>query len=131
MSVNMIVLTGRLTADPELKYTQSGKAYAKFSLAVSRRYNREETDFVNIVCWEKKAELVSQYINKGSLVAVTGSLRIRSYEDEKGAKKKITEVLADNIEFLEKKSENLEKSSQNAKVEKTNKDDISDDDFPF
>lgn len=135
MSMNVVILTGRLTAEPEMKYTQSGKSYAKFSLAVNRRYNREETDFVNIVAWEKKAELVSQHLHKGSLVGITGSLRIRSYEDDQGVKKRITEVLLDNLEFLESKKSggdeysSFQQPSSTDKVEKKEK--SNDDDFPF
>lgn len=136
MSMNVVILTGRLTAEPEMKYTQSGKSYAKFSLAVNRRYNREETDFVNIVAWEKKAELVSQHLHKGSLVGITGSLRIRSYEDDQGAKRKITEVLLDNLEFLEsKKSGGDEYNSFQQPASSTDKvvkkAESNDDDFPF
>lgn len=134
MSLNLVVLTGRLTSDPELKYTQSGKAFAKFSLAVSRRYNREETDFINVVTWEKKAELASQYLKKGSLVGVTGSIRVRPYEDADGNKKKTTEVLVDNLEFLEsRKRDDFDQNSEsNLSVAETeNKTNTSDDDFPF
>lgn len=133
MAMNMVILTGRLTADPELKHTQSGKAYAKFSLAVTRRYNRDETDFVNIVAWEKRAELASQYLQKGSLVGVTGSLRIRSYEDENGAKRKATEVIVDNIEFLDKRNDSLNESSNRVENQKEEKsmNSVQDDEFPF
>ena len=100
MSVNMVVLTGRLTADPELKYTQTGKALVRFALAVNRRYNRDETDFINVTAWDKKAELASQYLHKGSLIAVTGSIRVRSYDDSEGIRRKSTEVLVENLEFF-------------------------------
>lgn len=122
MGMNLVVLTGRVTADLELKYTQSGKGYCKFSIAVNRKFNREETDFFNIVAWEKRAEIAVNHLSKGSLVGVSGSIRTRSYEDEKGVKRKITEILAENIEFLEPK-----KSSGSAPAPEA----PSDDDFPF
>lgn len=131
MSINIIILTGRLTEDPGLKYTQSGKPYARFTVAVSRRHNREETDFISVVAWEKKAELASQYLKKGSLVGVTGSLRVRSYEDENNLKKKITEVLVENLEFLESKKGDNFGGEYTPKSQTNNSGQSSDDDFPF
>jgi len=135
VSVNMVVLTGRLTADPELKYTQTGKALVRFALAVNRRYNRDETDFINVTAWDKKAELASQYLHKGSLIAVTGSIRVRSYDDSEGIRRKSTEVLVENLEFLDsKKSDSSGSSSGESNLsiaETENKSNVSDDDFPF
>lgn len=129
MAINLVVLTGRVTADLELKYTQSGKGYCKFGIAVGRRYNRDEVDFVNIVTWEKRAELAANHLNKGSLVGITGSLRTRTYEDEKGIKRKITEIIADNIEFLEPKRDGVPSSKPVSEPSSANE--VSDDDFPF
>lgn len=135
MSINLVVLTGRLTADPEIKYTKSGKAYAKFSIAVNRRYNRDETDFINVVAWDKKAELASQYMRKGTLVGITGALRVRSYETEGGEKRKITEVVVENLEFLESKNKDISEAVAHGDVSatsgapKSNEDE--EDDFPF
>ena len=128
MSMNMVILTGRLTADPEAKATQTGKSYAKFSLAVTRNYNREETDFINVVAWEKKAELVSQYLHKGSLVGVTGSMRVRTYEDDKQQKRKITEVVMDSLEFLDSKKSEGSAPAVASEQPKTTADET---DFPF
>lgn len=144
MGMNLVVLTGRLTADPELKYTQSGKAFARFSLAVNRSYNREETDFINCVAWDKKAELAAEYLRKGNQAGVQGSIRVRAYDDESGQKKRITEVLVENIEFLEsRKSEGGSSYSKDngssskassANVSNNNNssnNDNDEDDFPF
>lgn len=138
MGMNLVVLTGRLTADPELKYTQSGKAFARFSLAVNRSYNREETDFINCVAWDKRAELAAEYLRKGNQAGIQGSIRVRTYDDDSGQKKKITEVLVESIEFLESRKSDAGSSytnnvkaapKQNANVANVANDD--EDDFPF
>lgn len=101
--MNKIFLIGRLTKDPELKYTPKGVAVTSFTLAVKRHVsgNKEkETDFINIVVWNKAAENCAKYISKGRLVAVEGRLQIRSYEGNDGKKRWVTEVIADNVEFL-------------------------------
>ena len=101
--MNNIILIGRLTKDPDLRYTQAGKAVCSFTLAVDRPYSgdKKETDFINIVVWNKVGENCAQYLSKGRKVAVQGRLQIRSYEDDKGYKKYITEVVANSVEFLE------------------------------
>ncbi|MHB9144001.1 MAG: single-stranded DNA-binding protein [Symbiobacteriia bacterium] len=105
--LNRIILIGRLTRDPELRYTPGGKAVANFTLAVDRgRSNpqgQKEADFIDIVVWEKQAETVSQYLNKGRLVAVEGRLQIRSYEAQDGTKRKAAEVVASTVQFLDAK----------------------------
>jgi len=104
---NLVMLIGRLTKDIELRYTQSGKACANFTIAVNRPYSskeKKEADFINIVVWDKQAENVKKYVSKGSLVGVEGKLQTRTYEASDGKKKVITEVLANNIQFLEKKT---------------------------
>lgn len=105
--LNRIILIGRLTRDPELRYTPGGKAVANFSLAVDRgRSNpqgQKETDFIDVVVWEKQAETVSQYLNKGRLVAVEGRLQVRSYEAQDGTKRKAAEVVASTVQFLDSK----------------------------
>jgi len=131
MAMNLIVLTGRLVADPEMKYTQSGKAYAKFGLAVSRNYNREETDFINIVAWEKRAELISQYLKKGSMVGITGALRTRTYEDEENKKRKVVEVIAEGIEFLDSRKGDSESSLSSDSSGGSQAAPNNDDEFPF
>lgn len=102
--MNHISLIGRLTADPELRYTPSGKAVAGFSLAVDRRVasatGGKQTDFIQIVCWAKTAEVVTQYLTKGRLVAIEGRLQIRSYEAKDGQKRRVAEVIANGVTFL-------------------------------
>ena len=101
--MNNIILIGRLTKDPELRYTQAGKAVCSFTLAVDRPYSGEnkEADFINIVVWNKVGENCAQYLKKGRKAAVQGRLQVRSYEDDNGKKKYITEVVANSVEFLE------------------------------
>lgn len=106
--MNTINLIGRLTKDPELKYIQgTGNAVARFTIAVDRGFTKKdgtkETDFINIEVWNKSAENCSNYIAKGSLVGVTGSLRIDNYKDQQGEYKSFTKVLANNIQFLNAK----------------------------
>lgn len=101
--LNRIVLVGRLTRDPELRYTPSAKAVASFTLAVDRRRNQQgerETDFIDIVTWGRLAETCSSYLSKGRLVAVEGRLQIRSYQTQDGQKRKVAEVVADGVHFL-------------------------------
>ena len=108
--INCAILIGRLVADPELRYIPStGKAVATFSMAVDRPFTskdgQKQTDFFNIVVWGKTAENCSNFIGKGRLVAIKGMIQNRSYEDNNGAKKYITEIVADEVQFLDKKKE--------------------------
>jgi single-strand DNA-binding protein len=107
--LNRIILIGRLTRDPELKYTPTGKAVATFTLAVDRfRTNPQgerETDFITIVVWEKQAENCANYLGKGSLAAVDGRLQIRSFDGKDGQRRWMTEVVAETVRFLDKKGE--------------------------
>ena len=103
--MNKAILIGRLTADPNLRYTQSGNAVANFTLAVDRPYasqgGEKEVDFINIVTWRKLAEIVANNLEKGRLVAVEGRLQIRSYDDQNGVRRKAAEVVADQVKFLD------------------------------
>ena len=101
--MNSIILIGRLTKDPDLRYTQAGKAVCSFTLAVDRPYSgdKKEADFINIIVWNKVGENCAQYLSKGRKVAVQGRLQIRNYEDDKGQRRYITEVVANSVEFLE------------------------------
>lgn len=101
--MNKIILIGRMTKNAEVRYTQSNKAVAQFSLAVNRPGNKE-TDFINIIAWDKLGEIVQKYTHKGSLIAVEGRLQTRTYEYNNGNKKYITEVVANNINLLEPKN---------------------------
>lgn len=106
-SLNHVVLIGNLTDDPELRYTQSGMARARFSIAVNRRWRdrdgnmQEETTFVPIVVWGQQAENCANFLAKGRLVAVEGRLRIESYQTGEGERRKVTEVVARTVQFLD------------------------------
>ena len=103
--LNKIILIGRLTREPELRYTPSGTPVAKFTLAVDRRTNKQgerEADFIDIVTWQKTAENCANYLGKGRLVAVEGRLQIRSYDDSQGVRRKVAEVVAETVRFLDK-----------------------------
>lgn len=106
--MNKVVLIGRLTRDPELRYTGSNTAVATFSLAVNRNFTNQqgerEADFINIVVWRKQAENVKNYLSQGSQVAIEGRIQTRSYDDNNGQKRYVTEVVADNVEFLSSKN---------------------------
>jgi single-strand DNA-binding protein len=105
--LNRIVLIGRLTRDPELRYTQSGVPVASFTLAVDRSFKNaqgeRETDFINIVVWRQQAENCAQYLSKGKLAAVDGSLQLRNYTGNDGIKRTAAEVNADTVRFLSPK----------------------------
>ena len=100
--INNIVLVGRLTRDPELKYTPSGTAVATFTLAINRRFNKEQTDFVDIVAWRQSAEFIANYGGKGRLTGVEGRIQVRTYETKEGQKRKVMEVIADHVQLLDK-----------------------------
>lgn len=103
---NKVILIGRLTADPELRFTPSGVAVAKFTLAVNRIYSNKqgerETDFIDVVLWRGLAETCANNIKKGHMVAVDGRLQIRSYDDNQGIRRKAAEVVADTVRFLDR-----------------------------
>ncbi|HTU71568.1 MAG TPA: single-stranded DNA-binding protein [Candidatus Baltobacteraceae bacterium] len=99
-SYNRVILVGNLTRDPEIRYTQSGKAVTKFTLAVNNPRNKEETTFVDIVAWDRLGETCNTYLKKGSSTLVEGRLVIRSYDDKDGNKRKATEVVIDNMQML-------------------------------
>lgn len=103
--LNKVILIGRLTRDPELRYTTNGIAVAKLTLAVDRpqfsKDREKETDFIDVVVWQKLAETCANNLGKGRLVAVDGRLQIRSYDDNQGIRRKAAEVVAENIRFLD------------------------------
>jgi single-strand DNA-binding protein len=99
-SYNRIILVGNLTRDPEIRYTATGKAVTKFSLAVNNPRNKEETTFVDIVAWDRLGETCNTYLKKGQTALVEGRLVIRSYDDKDGNKRKATEVVIDNMQML-------------------------------
>jgi single-strand DNA-binding protein len=102
--MNKVILVGNLTRDPELTETPSGVAVCRFAIAVSRDYansdGNRETDFFNITVWRGRAENCGKYLKKGNKVAVVGSLQTRSYEDKDGIKRNVTDIIANEVEFL-------------------------------
>lgn len=102
--LNKVILIGRLTRDPELRYTPTnGTAVASFALAVDRFDGKDGVDFIDIVVWNKQAESCAQYLSKGKVAAVVGRLQIRSYEAKDGTKRRVAEVVAENVRFLSPK----------------------------
>ena len=130
--LNRAILIGRLTKDPELKYTPNGTAVATFTLAVNRfRSNaqgEQEADFVPIVVWQKQAENCANYLGKGSLAAVDGRIQVRSFEGKDGNRRWVTEIVADNVRFLDKKGDGRGGSDGSISGSDT---DFSDEDIPF
>ncbi|MGP3788477.1 single-stranded DNA-binding protein [Paenibacillus sp. 1A_MP2] len=157
--LNRVVLIGRLTRDPDLRYTPSGTAVTQFTLAVDRPFTSQlgekEADFIPIVTWRQLAETCANYLRKGRLAAVEGRIQVRNYENNEGKRVYVTEVIADNVRFLESANrDNRGGNSQNRPEEpsgggrsqsnynsrSSNQDpfsedgkpiDISDDDLPF
>lgn len=139
---NRAVLVGRLTKDPDLRFTPNGLAVCTFTLAVNRPFKNQQTgeydaDFIQIVVWRKAAENCANYLTKGSLVAVDGRIQTRSYQNNQGQKVYVTEVVAENVQFLQtKKQEPQSKEPEqpqdvpftNAEFENI---DLNDDDLPF
>ena len=126
--MNNVILMGRLTRDPELKYSQAGKAYCKFSLAVQREFNREEADFINCLAFGKTAETIAEWLGKGRRIALQGRIQTGNYENKNGDKVNTFEVVADRFEFVDSA-----KSDTNKNQTYSNNDDVLDDndDFPF
>ncbi|MEO1769138.1 MULTISPECIES: single-stranded DNA-binding protein [Enterococcus] len=106
--INNVVLVGRLTKDPDLRYTASGTAVATFTLAVNRNFTNQsgnrEADFINCVIWRKSAETLANYARKGTLLGVTGRIQTRNYENQQGQRVYVTEVVADNFQLLESRN---------------------------
>ena len=118
-SLNKVILIGNRTADPELKQTQSGISVVSFTIAINRRYQsknapegQQTADFINIVAWRQSAEFVSRFFRKGKPILVCGSIQSRSYTDNQGNKRYVTEVVADEVGFVESKSESGGGASQ-------------------
>ncbi|MBQ8509083.1 MAG: single-stranded DNA-binding protein [Clostridia bacterium] len=113
-NLNKVILGGRLTANPELKQTQSGIMVTSFTIAVNRRFQSkgddgqqtQQADFINVVAWRQQAEFVCRYFHKGSSICVVGSIQTRSWTDQQGGKRYATEVVADEVNFVDAKGEN-------------------------
>jgi single-strand DNA-binding protein len=142
--MNRTVLVGRLTKDPDLRYTPNGVATCSFTLAVNRNFTNQqgerESDFINCVVWRKAAENVANYLKKGSLAGVDGRIQTRNYEGQDGKRVYVTEVLAESVQFLESKRENNQQQNKpNTAQPKAPNDpfrnegtiDLADDDLPF
>ena len=109
--MNRVILIGRLARDPEIRYTQSGKAFCRFTVAVDRRFSRaaqqegqQTADFIPVTCWEKLAEICGNNLTKGRRIGVEGRIQVRSYDGSDGQRKYATDVVADNVEFLDSKN---------------------------
>lgn len=156
--MNRVVLVGRLTKDPEVKYTQNGIAVANFTLACNRPFTsqdgKQEADFIQVQVWRKTAENVGNYLKKGSLAGVDGRIQTRNYENQEGKRVYVTEVIADTVQFLgtrgsqqgQQQGQNRNQQGQggqypnnqnqrgfnpNDPFANTGQIDISDDDLPF
>lgn len=115
--LNTAILMGRLTADPELKTTNSGLSVVSFCVAVDRRYQKDgekQADFINVTAWRQNAEFICKYFRKGQMIAVQGSIQTRNYEDKNGNKRTAVEIVADNVSFCGSKSESDGQNPQNA-----------------
>lgn len=103
---NRVIIGGRLTADPQLKQTQNGTPVCTFSIAVNRRFAPDQVDFINCQAWKKAAEFLCQYFRKGSSLCIVGSVQTRSWTDQGGQKRYATEIVADEINFVDSKADN-------------------------
>ncbi|MGJ0915769.1 single-stranded DNA-binding protein [Enterococcus avium] len=116
--INNVVLVGRLTKDPDLRYTASGTGVATFTLAVNRNFTNQDgnrdADFINCVIWRKSAETLANYAKKGTLLGVTGRIQTRSYENQQGQRVYVTEVVAENFQLLESRSASDQRQNNNA-----------------
>ncbi|HAC1155079.1 TPA_asm: single-stranded DNA-binding protein [Listeria monocytogenes] len=115
--MNRVVLVGRLTKDPELRYTPAGVAVATFTLAVNRTFTNQqgerEADFINCVVWRKPAENVANFLKKGSMAGVDGRVQTRNYEGNDGKRVYVTEIVAESVQFLDPRNNGLEGSTSN------------------
>ena len=153
--LNNISLVGRLTKDPEVKFTSSNIAYARFTLAVNRTFSgpsgEREADFIQCIAWRRQAENLARFVKKGSLVGVEGRIQTGSYDDKDGIRKYTTDVVADSVQFLESKSQDSFDNDNNNDVPRSSREyndnkyqertvekkqntpsiDVSEDDLPF
>lgn len=143
--MNKAILIGRLTKDAEIRTTDTGKEVASFSIAVSRNYTNQngekETDFINCVAFEKKAQVIGKYTKKGSQIALEGAIRTRSYDAQDGNKRYVTEILVENLHLLGSKEDKKEPTNSQVLQAVMNDEDpfaefgdevqLSDDDLPF
>ena len=113
--MNKVVLVGRLTAKPELRYTPSNVAFLRFTIAVNRPFSNKdgnrEADFINVVCWRNQAETIAKYFDKGNLISLEGRIQTGSYDDKDGNKRYTTDVALENFEFVESKNARAQSSA--------------------
>lgn len=133
--INRVVLTGRLTRDPEVTVSQSNIPVAKFSLAVNRAFSNangeREADFINCVAFRKQAENIQQYVKKGQLVGVDGRIQTRNYTNKEGQKVYVTEVVCDSVQFLEPKTQQSEPRYEQGQIAQPRNAAITDSQLPF
>lgn len=114
--MNTVAILGRTTSQIELRTTQSGKSIVRFTLAVARRFDKEKTDFIDVLAWNKTAELLSKYVQKGQQIAIQGSIQTGIYEKD-GIKRKTFEIVADNVSFCGSKNESNSNTSDDVDIE--------------
>lgn len=134
--INNVTLMGRLTHEPELRSTPSGKSVISFSVAVGRQFDKETTDFIDCTAWNKTADFISKYFSKGDMIALTGRLETSAFRDKNGNNRKSYSVTADNVSFCGSKSENINNSRPNVDIAASDDSDFEeiiddDDDLPF
>ena len=137
--INNVTLVGRLTRDPELRYTPSNIAITTFNMAVNRNFKNQdgnrEADFINCMIWRQQAENFANWVKKGNLAGITGRIQTRSYDNQQGQRVYVTEVVADTFQLLEKRDNSANQANiedqMPASFGATNPLDISDDDMPF
>lgn len=134
--MNKVILVGRLTKDPEVRYTQTGKAVATFGLAINDGWGeKRRTSFINIVAWEKLAEICGNNLTKGRQILVEGHLQSRSYDDKNGQKRYVTEVIMQTVEFLDNRqnndSENTTATNDNYEASSFGSEVLPDEEIPF
>lgn len=134
--LNVVITMGRLVKDPELRVTDSGKSVTSFTVAVDNRFDKQKTDFFDVVAWRQTAEFVCKYFHKGSMIAIQGRLATRTYEDKNGSKHKVVEIVADNVSFCGGKNEAaaVTENPLNVSCSETENEDfkeIPEDDLPF
>ena len=126
--MNNVTLMGRLTRDPELKYSQAGKAYCRFTVAINRDFNKDEADFINCLAFGKTAETIAEWLGKGRRIAIVGRIQTGSYNNKEGQRVNTFEVVVDKFEFVD--SAKSEENNKNVRSNVRSEEDL-EDDFPF
>ena len=104
-NLNKVILGGRITADPELKQTPQGVSVTSFSVAINRRGKEQQTDFINCIAWRQTAEIICKFFKKGSSICIVGNIQVRTWNDNSGNKRYATEIIADEVYFVDSKDE--------------------------